>query len=308
MRQDNIGRHKSDYRKGLVIDAAAYLCAFGAAVPPFLLIENPFAAAAVYTAAATTVLYLFSVVFSDVSIYDPYWSAAPPVILLAVMIRFGFWNVNAILILALVGLWSLRLTTNWLSVYKGLGHEDWRYAMYREKYPPLVFQLISFFGLHFVPTAVVYAGLVSGLLTIRETRFTPRSAVGILVMIGAVLLEFTADRAIHRFLREHGSEGRTCDVSFWKYSRHPNYLGEISFWSGLYLYFAALRPDIWYMGLGFLAVVFLFLTVSIPMMEQHNVQRRADYSAYQKRTSMLLLLPPKKEAEEESIRIGKQLR
>ena len=45
-------------------------------------------------------------------------SSAPPVMLLAVMIRFGFWNVNAILILALVGLWSLRLTTNWLSVYK----------------------------------------------------------------------------------------------------------------------------------------------------------------------------------------------
>ena len=52
------------------------------------------------------------------------------------------------------------------------------------------------------------------------------------------------------------------------------------------------------MGLGFLAVVLLFLTVSIPMMERHNEQRRADYAAYKKRTSMLLLLPPKKERTE----------
>ncbi|MBR5366431.1 MAG: DUF1295 domain-containing protein [Clostridia bacterium] len=298
MSKDNIGRQKSDVEKGLVVDGIAYLCAFGAGAVPFLLIGNPFAAAAAFTATATAVLYLFSVVFSDVSIYDPYWSAAPPVMLLAVVIRFGFWNVNAVLILALIVLWSFRLTANWLSTYRGLGHEDWRYAMYREKYPPLVFQMISFFGLHFVPTAVVYAGLVSGLLAIRETGFAPLSVVGILVMIGAVLLEFSADRAIHRFLREHGGEGRTCDVSVWRYSRHPNYLGEISFWIGLYLYFAALRPDIWYMGLGFLAVVLLFLTVSIPMMERHNEQRRTDYAAYKKRTSMLLLLPPKKERTE----------
>ena len=298
MRKDNIGTQKSEVEKGLIVDVIAYLCAFGAGVLPFLLIGNLFAAAAAFTATATAVLYLFSVAFADVSIYDPYWSVAPPVILLAVMIRFGLWNVNAILILALVGLWSFRLTANWLSTYRGLGHEDWRYAMYREKYPPLVFQLISFFGLHFVPTAVVYAGLVSGLFAIRETGFAPRSVVGILVMICAVLLEFTADRAIHRFLREHGREGRTCNVSVWRYSRHPNYLGEISFWIGLFLYFAALRPDIWYMGLGFLAVVLLFLTVSIPMMERRNAQRRPDYAAYKKRTSMLLLLPPKKEEPE----------
>ena len=124
MNRYSIDRNKSDYTKGLVIDGIAYLCAFGAGVPPFLLIGNPFAAAAAFTAAATAVLYLFSVVFADVSIYDPYWSVAPPVILLAVMIRFGLWNVNAVLILALVGLWSLRLTANWLSAYKGLGHED----------------------------------------------------------------------------------------------------------------------------------------------------------------------------------------
>lgn len=288
-------KQTNEYRKGLLIDAIAYTVAFGIAVLPFLYIKNILAAAAAFTATATVVLYIVSVVFADVSVYDPYWSVAPPVILLAVMLKYGLWNVNAILLLAIVGLWSLRLTANWLFTYKGLGHEDWRYAMYRSKYPPPVFQLISFFGLQFVPTTVVYAGLVGVLFAVQETRFAPLSVIGILVMLSAVLLELVADTAIHRFLREHPGEGRTCNISVWRYSRHPNYLGEMSFWTGLYLYFVALLPEKWYLGLGFLTIIALFLSVSIPMMERHNAERRSDYAAYRAATSMLLLLPPRKQ-------------
>ena len=282
--------------KGIVIDVIVYLAAFCVGAVPFLWIGDPFAAAAAFTAAATVVVYVATVIYADVSIYDPYWSVAPPVILLAVMIKYKYWNANAFILLALVGIWSFRLTANWLSTYKGLGHEDWRYARYRASHHPFVFQLISFFGLQTVPTAVVYLSLVSGLLAIREPAFSPLSCVGILVMACAVLLELFADAAIHDFLREHAGENKTCNVSVWRYSRHPNYLGEMSFWAGLYLYFVAVRPDLWYLGLGFLSIIVLFLAVSIPLMEKHNAERRADYAEYKAVTSMLLPLPPKKRA------------
>ncbi|MBO4472434.1 MAG: DUF1295 domain-containing protein [Clostridia bacterium] len=279
---------------GLLIDVVAYLVAFGVGVVPFLFIENIFAAVAAFTATATAVLFIVTVAFKDVSIYDPYWSVAPPVMLLAAMIKYSLWDVNAILLLVVIGIWSFRLTANWLLTYKGLGHEDWRYASYREKYSPVVFQLISLVGLQFVPTIVVYAGLVGGLFAAQRPDFAPLSVIGIVVMLGAVFLAFMADRAIHSFLREHKGEGRTCNVSVWKYSRHPNYLGEMSFWTGLYLYFVAVCPEIWYKGLGFLTIIALFLTVSIPLMERHNEARRVDYAEYKATTSMLLLLPPRK--------------
>ncbi len=284
-------RSGSAVARGLLLDGVAYAAAFAAAVLPFLWIDDLFAAAAAFTATATLVLFIVSVIFADVSVYDPYWSVAPPVMLLAVMIKYGLWNGNAVVLLAVVGIWSLRLTANWLVTYRGLGHDDWRCAMYREKYPPLLFQCISFFGLHFVPTAVVYAALVSGLYAVQMNRFAPLSAVGALVMLGAVLLEHVSDRAIHRFLRGHAGENKTCDISVWKYSRHPNYLGEMSFWCGMYIYFAAICPEIWYRGLGFLCVIALFLIVSIPMMETHNAARRPDYAAYKARTPMLLPHP-----------------
>lgn len=287
-------KHEKGFVKGLIVDLVTYLGAFGVAVVPFIFIKNVFAAVAAFTAVATLIVYIVSIFFADVSIYDPYWSVAPPVMVLAVMIKYGWWNVNSFILLALILLWSLRLTANWLITYKGIGREDWRYAMYREKHSPVVFQLISFVGLHFVPTIVVYGGLVSGLFAMQITTFSYYSIIGIVVMVGAVVLAFLADRAIHKFLREHKGERRTCDISVWKYSRHPNYLGEMSFWTGLYAYFVAVCPEKWYMGLGFLSIIVLFLTVSIPMMEKHNASRRPDYAEYKARTSMLLLLPPKK--------------
>ncbi|MBP5230160.1 MAG: DUF1295 domain-containing protein, partial [Clostridia bacterium] len=209
-------------------------------------------------------------------------------------IKYGLWNPNSAVLLALILLWSVRLTGNWYATYRGLRHEDWRYAAYREKLSGPLFQLVSFFGLQFVPTAVVYAGLISGLLSAREPVFQPLSLFGCAVMFASVALEWVSDRAIHRFLKEHAGERKTCDVSVWRYSRHPNYLGEISFWTGLFLYYVPLRPARWYLGLGFLTIVALFLFVSIPLMERHNLERRPDYADYQKTTSVLLLLPKRR--------------
>ena len=283
-----------DKTKGLFTDLAVYAGAFGTAVVPFIFIENLFAAAAVFTSSATAFIFVFSTVLKDVSVYDPYWSVAPPVIVLACMIKYGLYNVNTYILLAVILIWSVRLTANWFFTYKGLGREDWRYAMYREKYPPFIFHLLSFTGLHFVPTIVVYGGLTGVLFSMQRTEFSALSLIGAAVSLCAVLLELVSDRAIHRFLSENKGEKKTCDISVWKYSRHPNYLGEISFWCGLYIYFAFLCPQIRYTGLGFVSIIVLFLSVSIPMMEKHNGKRRADYAVYKAKTSMLLMLPNKK--------------
>ena len=285
--------------KGLIIDIAVYAAAFGIASVPFALISGMFVSTAVFTAVATALIFAASAAFSDVSVYDPYWSVAPPVMVAANIVKYSLFNVNSYIILAMVCIWSARLTANWYCTYRGPGNEDWRYSMYREKCSPIVFQLLSLVGFHFMPTAVVYAGLVSGLLSMREERFSALSLAGVAVMAGAVLLEFVSDTAIHRFIRENRGVKRTCDVSVWRYSRHPNYLGEMSFWTGMFIYYAALCPGKWYMGLGYLSIIALFLTVSVPMMDRHNLERRSDYADYMKKTSAVLILPNRKKNTEQ---------
>ena len=294
MNDQVITREKEKIR-GFLLDLIVYLGAFIVAGIPFRQIDDPFLATAVFTATATLIIFIVSVFLSDVSVYDPYWSVAPPAMLLANIQKYRLTNVNAVLLLILVSIWSLRLTVNWYITYKGIGCEDWRYAQYRKRLSPIPFQLISFFGLHFVPTVVVYGGMVSALYAIREERFALLSLAGVVIMLAAVALEHVSDWTIHRFLREHGQEKRTCNVSVWSRSRHPNYLGEMLFWAGMYVYFVALCPQIWYKGLGFLSIIALFLLVSIPMMEKHNLERRPDYARYRERTPMLVPLPKRRQ-------------
>ncbi|MBR5006277.1 MAG: DUF1295 domain-containing protein, partial [Clostridia bacterium] len=114
--------------KGTLIDAATYAVAFGIAAVPFMMIDNIFAATAVFTAVATAVIFIVTVVTKDVSVYDPYWSVAPPVMLLADILKYRLWNINSAILLTVTLIWAVRLTANWFVTYKGLGHEDWRYA------------------------------------------------------------------------------------------------------------------------------------------------------------------------------------
>ena len=287
--------HESiEKEKSLIINLILYVLAFAVGLVPFSVIENLFLAEAAFTFTATAVIYIATCIYPDTSLYDPYWSVAPPVMIFAGMIKYHLWSINAFLILFVTLIWSIRLTGNWCYTYKGLGHEDWRYAMYRNRLGKVGFALINLVGLQYVPTIVVYAGLISAFYIIQTDTFTAWIIPGLLVMLGAVALEYLADTAIHRFLQDRKNKKKTCNISVWKYSRHPNYLGEMSFWTGMYIAFLGVRPDIWYYGLGFLLIIILFVFVSIPMMEKHNLERRQDYAEYQARTSVLLLLPVRK--------------
>ena len=284
----------SEKTKGLLANIALYILAFAIGLIPFSIIENIFLAEAAFTATATLVIYIVTCFIPDTSLYDPYWSVAPPSMLFIAMIKYNYWSINAIILLTAFLIWSIRLTGNWAITYKGLLHEDWRYKMYRDKCSPFGFAVINFVGLQFVPTIVVYAGLIGAFHLLGTEGFSPLILPGIAVMIIGVSLEFVSDRAIHGFLRENKGKNITCDVSIWHYSRHPNYLGEMTFWTGVYIAFVFTLPSIWYFGLGFLLIILLFLTVSIPMMEKHNSERRVDYEEYKERTSVLIPLPNKK--------------
>lgn len=285
----------SEKTKGLFVNLLLYAAAFAVGAAPFFLIGNLFLAEAAFTGTATLVIFLVTCFIPDTSLYDPYWSVAPPVMLLFAMVKYRLWSVNAILFFAAVCLWSIRLTGNWALTYKGLRREDWRYRLYREKCSPVGFFFINFCGLQYIPTIVVYLGLVGGFGVLLTEGFNPLILVGLFVMLTGVWLELISDRAIHRFLHEHAGEERTCDESIWRLSRHPNYLGELTFWLGVFLCYLFTGAGRWYLGLGFLSIWILFFLVSIPMMEKHNLARRGDYAAYRARTSVLFPLPPKKE-------------
>ena len=65
-------------------------------------------------------------------------------------------------------LWGTRLTVNWASGWTGIDHEDWRYTMFRKRYPTPVFEFINLFGLHGFPTVMVFAGLTGAIVAFGD--------------------------------------------------------------------------------------------------------------------------------------------
>lgn len=131
-----------------------------AAISVGLLVYNaltfqPWLSLLIADVAATAFTFIISVIFGNASVYDPYWSVQPIVIVAAFGFAYGL-NVAGWLLVGVICLWGLRLTANWAYTFHGLNAQDWRYTMLKQQsgkwYP-----FVNFFGIHLVPTLIVYA-------------------------------------------------------------------------------------------------------------------------------------------------------
>ncbi len=237
---------------------------------------------------ATVVIYLLSLIVQNASLYDPYWSVQPMVILAALAIgwRAGSWDV--ILLLAVVCLWGIRLTANWAYTFHGLDKQDWRYDMLAQKTGKLFF-LVDFLGIQMFPTLVVYTCILPGIRMI-ETAGSQNGwcIIGALVCLVATALQLVADVQMQKFRKGRKNRGELISIGLWKYARHPNYLGEILMWWGVYLMMVVSCPESWYLGAGALLNTLMFLCISIPMAEKRLAQYKPEFAAYRERTRMLL--------------------
>ncbi|MBO7292401.1 MAG: DUF1295 domain-containing protein [Clostridia bacterium] len=239
--------------------------------------------------AATVFVFLFSLLFGNASVYDPYWSVQPPVILLALAVGRVLSPIVILLILA-VSFWAIRLTANWAYTFRGLTHEDWRYTMLHER-TGRAYPLINFLGIHMFPTLVVYTAVLPAAYAVTEGGGgNLLSYLGAIVSLLAATLQLVADLEMQSF-RKQGSGG-FIRRGLWRYSRHPNYLGEILMWWGVALTSLSVLPGRWWLLLGATLNMVMFLVVSIPMADRRQA-KKAGYAEYRAATRSLLPLPKK---------------
>lgn len=207
----------------------------------------------------------------------------------------GIDQVHCWLVAAVVVLWAVRLTANWAYAFPGLHHEDWRYAMLRGRAGRWEF-VTDLGAIHLIPTLQVFLGMLPVYVAVTSTgdQVVWLTGIAFVVGIGAVVLEFIADAQMHRFVRDR-SPGQVMDRGLWSWSRHPNYFGEFSFWFSLALFGVAAAPaDAWWLFVGALAMLGMFLGASIPMMEERSLERRPDYQDVVDRVPRFIPRPPQK--------------
>ena len=245
---------------------------------------------------ATLVIFGFSRAHHNSSFYDAYWSVLPPLLAIYWWAAgpLGVDDVRCWLVVGVILVWAVRLTGNWVYAFPGLHHEDWRYPLLREG-KGAVEPLVDLFGDPPGPDAPGVprhaAGLRRGHPRRPGRRLARRRGRG--DGLGAVALELAADTQMHRFARTkqpgqvHGP-GAVGLVAAPQLLRRDQLLVRPRRCS-----VSRRRPaDWWWVFVGTVAMLAMFLGASIPMMEKRSLERRPAYQDVIDRVPRLVPRPP----------------
>jgi len=279
---------KTSRGAGFVVIGVTYLVAslIGIAIYLALPMTPLFPRLVVIDVVCTVFVYVVGVLVRNASVYDPYWSVAPILLATGVAVWVTHVSIGAWLLLIVIWIWGVRLTANWAFTFRNLGGEDWRYRQLRQQFPR-AFQLVSFLGIHLFPTVVVFICLMPALDFMWNAQGKTSWWVlpGLGVCLVGIGLELVADLQMQRHRAQ--KTGEIIRVGLWRHARHPNYLGEILMWWGVYLFVVPMLPNDWLLGLGALVNTLMFLFVSIPMADRRNRARFAGFDDYVAQTSSL---------------------
>ena len=171
---------------------------------------------------------------------------------------------------------------------------DHRFDAMRDK--PLRFA--RFWLLQAVAVAVIMLPVSYLLDRSSAPGFGAWAVAGAAVWLGGLLIEAVADAQKSAFRSKDENRGRFIASGLWRYSRHPNYFGEILVWWGLFLYAVPFLEGAAFavvVGPVFITVLLLFVS-GIPLLERSADDKYGDdpaYRDYKRRTSILVPLPPR---------------
>ncbi len=183
---------------------------------------------------ATLIIFIFSRIHKNSSIYDPFWHVAPIPIVFYIAKQSSLPTLELNLVLAAFLFWALRLTYNWYLNWNNLDHEDFRYIDLKNNNKFIAF-INDFFGIHIIPTLIVNVSLYPIYVALNSESLNELVYVGFILIIIAVVIQYISDDQMRKFRKDESNLGKTMKYGLWKYSRHPNYLGEVSFWFGIYI-------------------------------------------------------------------------
>ena len=197
-----------------------------------------------------------------------------------------------LLLFALVVCWGTRLSLHIYLRNKNT-KEDFRYRQWRQQWGSTFYWrsylqvfLLQGFILLIIISPVIYAAAS------KPKQWTIFTWAGLGCWILGFYFQTLADYQLSVFKRQQKPAGSILQTGLWKYSRHPNYFGELMMWWGIFIIIIPL-PASWYFIISPVTITWLLLYVSgIPMLEK-KYKGNPQFEAYKKKTSALIPLPPK---------------
>jgi steroid 5-alpha reductase family enzyme len=240
-----------------------------------------------------TLFYSLSLIIKRTDIVDIGWGLGFMLVSLISLFSQDYLTDRTILVFFLVLFWGLRLASHIYSRNKG-SEEDYRYQQFKKDWGD-TFYIRSYFQI-FLLQGLFMLIVSLPIIFIAQFSSSPLNyidLIGLFIWIAGFLVESTADTQLKEFikLKKKGeTKTRFANIGLWKYSRHPNYFGEIFQWWGIGI--IALPVTFGYISLiGPLFISYLIIFVSgIPLLEK-KFEKDPEWDKYTKRTRKLLPLP-----------------
>ncbi|XP_042499629.1 uncharacterized protein C594.04c-like isoform X6 [Macadamia integrifolia] len=203
----------------------------------------------------------------------------------------GTWHFRQVILTLLVVIWGLRLALFLLMRILQWG-EDRRFDEMRSN----LWKLAVFWTFQAVWVWTVSLPVTVVNSSDRNPSLQAEDIIGWIIWIIGFTVEATADQQKLLFKNSMNNKGKWCNVGLWRFSRHPNYFGEILLWWGIFVASApVLESNEWLVILGPIFLTLLLLFVSgIPLLEESADKKfgnLAEYRIYKRKTSPLILLP-----------------
>lgn len=237
--------------------------------------------------------FVVSLILKRSDVADIAWGLGFFLVAIVTFVGGGAGFDRGLLVTALVFAWALRLSMHIFLRNRGKG-EDRRYALWRESWGTW-FPLRAFFQIFILQGAL----LLLVVLPVVVINLSPGGAWTLLDAIGIGLwalgffFEAVGDFQLVKFLQNPENHGHVLKTGLWRYTRHPNYFGEVTLWWGIF-FLALSTPVGWISIAGPLTITVLILFVSgIPLLEKGMV-RNPEFEVYKKETSVFFPWFPRK--------------
>jgi len=241
--------------------------------------------------AAAVITWVASIRLRNVTIVDTLWGLLFLIAALTYAASAPVAGLRAQLVIALVGIWALRLAI--YLAWRNWGHEeDHRYQAIRRRNEPnfALKSLYLVFGFQAVLAWLISLPLLGAIAAGSPLNLL--DGLGAALWLVGITFEAGGDWQLARFRANPGNSGKVMDRGFWRYTRHPNYFGDFCVWWGLYL--VALAAGAWWSIVGPLLMSFLLLRVSgVALLERSIGKRRPEYAEYVRRTNAFFPGPRK---------------
>lgn len=222
----------------------------------------------------------------DTSISNFTWGGGVMLVALYTIFILKNFQCRPILITSLLVLWALRLITYLYFRYTGKDprFENWKLS-------GLTALLINITWIIFGQLLLLIIMSIPGYLvntTVRQTQLNIFDIIGLIVWICGFCIESISDYQLFNFLKNSANKGHVMKYGLWKYSRHPNYFGEVIMWWGIFC-IAINAP---YGLISIIApisiTILLRFITGVPLLE-NAMKDNPEYQEYKKHTNTFIL-------------------